>query len=101
MARQEKSNIISRAYFRNVIGALLVFDLTDLSPFDAMSKWLEELHTNCVPNVYILVVVKRRTLGRGARQGPGEPQDKNEAKGFLTQSRIETGNRALRPVVSM
>jgi GTPase SAR1 family protein len=36
----------------------LVFDLTDLSPFDTMSKWFEEPWSNCVLNIYILVVLK-------------------------------------------
>jgi hypothetical protein len=101
MARQEKFKAISRAYFRNAVRAVLVFDLTDLSPFNAMSKWLGELHSNCVPSVYILVIVRPRTSGRGARQGPGEPQNKNEVKGFFTQARTETGNCPLRPVASM
>jgi small GTP-binding protein len=58
-AGQEKFRAISRAYFRNAVGAVLVFDVTDVSTFDALSEWLEELHSNCVPNVYILVVANK------------------------------------------
>jgi GTPase SAR1 family protein len=57
MTGQEKFKAISRAYFRNAVSAVLVFDAPDLSSFDAMSMWLEELQGNCVPNVYIIFVV--------------------------------------------
>jgi GTPase SAR1 family protein len=42
MPGQEKFKAISRAYCRNVVDVGFAFVLTDLNPFDAMSKWLED-----------------------------------------------------------
>jgi hypothetical protein len=58
MAGQKNVKAISRANFGSAIGAVFVFDLTDLSPFNAIPKWLEGLQGNGVPNIYILVLIK-------------------------------------------
>jgi small GTP-binding protein len=39
-AGQERFRSISKSYFRNAVGAVLVYDLTNLSSFDDLSDWL-------------------------------------------------------------
>ena len=42
-AGQERFRSVSRGYFRNAVGALVVFDLTSRESFDKVSSWLEDL----------------------------------------------------------
>ncbi len=43
LAGQEKYNVIRSMYFQGCVGAMLVFDLTRLSTFEAIeSKWLKD-----------------------------------------------------------
>jgi small GTP-binding protein len=55
-AGQEKFRSVSKAYFRNAVGAVLVFSLTDRTSFDALDSWLNDIHTLCSPNTAVLVV---------------------------------------------
>jgi small GTP-binding protein len=55
-AGQERFRSISRSYFRNAVGAILVYDVTSLSSFDDLIMWLNDLQNLCMPNAYILLV---------------------------------------------
>jgi small GTP-binding protein len=55
-AGQERFRSMAKAYVRNAVGALLVFDLTNRESFDELSKWIVDLHNLCVPNAYIIFV---------------------------------------------
>jgi small GTP-binding protein len=55
-AGQERFRSISRSYFRNAVGAVLVYDVTSLSSFDDLVMWLTDLQNLCMPNAYILLV---------------------------------------------
>ncbi|OHT15573.1 Ras-related protein Rab11D [Tritrichomonas foetus] len=55
-AGQEKFKSVSKAYFRNAVGAVLVFSLTDRKSFEALDDWLNDLQSLCIPNAVILLV---------------------------------------------
>jgi small GTP-binding protein len=55
-AGQERFRSVSKAYFRNALGAVLVFDLTSKASFDELSMWINDLNTLCSPNAYIILV---------------------------------------------
>lgn len=55
-AGQERFRSISKSYFRNAVGALLVFDITKMSSFDQLTEWLNDLETLCLPNAHIILI---------------------------------------------
>jgi small GTP-binding protein len=55
-AGQERFRSVSKAYFRNALGAILVFDLTSKTSFDELAVWVNDLNTLCSPHAYIILV---------------------------------------------
>ncbi|OHS99523.1 Ras family protein [Tritrichomonas foetus] len=55
-AGQERFRSISKSYFRNAVGAILVYDITNMQSFDQLTDWLNDLQTLCSPNAYIILV---------------------------------------------
>ncbi len=43
-AGQERYRSITKAYYKDAVGALLVYDITKLSSFQNVGKWMQELH---------------------------------------------------------
>ena len=61
-AGQERYRSISRSYFRNAVGALLVYDITNTDSFNELIDWLNDLQTLCSPNAYILLIGNKSDL---------------------------------------
>jgi small GTP-binding protein len=61
-AGQERFRSVSKAYFRNAIGAVLVFDLTQKPSFDELNTWINDLNALCAPNAYIILVGNKTDL---------------------------------------
>lgn len=55
-AGQERFRSVSKAYFRNSVGAILVFSLDDQQSFQDLDSWLNDLHSLSTPNAVILLV---------------------------------------------
>jgi small GTP-binding protein len=55
-AGQERFRSVSKAYFRDAVGALLVYAFNDQQSFDDLALWLTELQTLCAPNAVILLI---------------------------------------------
>ncbi|EAX96787.1 Ras family protein [Trichomonas vaginalis G3] len=55
-AGQERFRSVSKAYFRNAVGAILVFSLDDAQSFSELDGWLNDLHALSTPNAVILLV---------------------------------------------
>jgi len=53
---QERYGNMTRVYYREAVGALVVFDVTRASTFDAVLKWKDDLNskvsTNCPSEEY-------------------------------------------------
>ena len=55
-AGSERFRAINRSFFRNALGVITVYDVTDRASFKKVSSWLEEIEVNCdKPPVIILV----------------------------------------------
>lgn len=55
-AGQERFRSIAKAYYRNAVGVILVFDITERKSFDDLSTWLNDVHTLCDPNAVIQLI---------------------------------------------
>ncbi|VDO03680.1 unnamed protein product [Rodentolepis nana] len=55
-AGQEKFKSITRSYYRNAVGALLIFDITNRDSFEHIMGWYEDAANNmkCQPPMFIL-----------------------------------------------
>jgi small GTP-binding protein len=61
-AGQERFRSIAKAYYRNAVGVILVFDITDRKSFDDLSSWLNDVHTLCDPNAVIQLIGNKTDL---------------------------------------
>jgi small GTP-binding protein len=61
-AGQERFRSISKSYFRNAVGAVLVYDITKMQSFDRVGTWLNDLQSLAAPNAYILLVGNKADL---------------------------------------
>ena len=55
-AGQERFRSIAKAYFRNAVGVLLVYDITERKTFDDLSTWLNDVRALCDPNVVVQMI---------------------------------------------
>jgi small GTP-binding protein len=82
-AGQERFRSIAKSYFRNAVGAVLVYDITNMSSFDELSEWLNDLHLLAAPNAYILLVGNKSDLEKDRQVGVDLIKD------FVTQHHLE------------
>lgn len=61
-AGQERFKSVSRAYFRNAVGAILVFALDQRSSFLELDSWLDDLHKLAAPNAAVVLVGNKSDL---------------------------------------
>ncbi|CAD8062438.1 unnamed protein product [Paramecium sonneborni] len=61
-AGQESFSSMIRAYYRNAIGCVLVFDLTDRKSFEALIKWHNEVLTCTGNDIQIIIVGNKNDL---------------------------------------
>lgn len=55
-AGQERYRAITNAYYRNAVGALLVYDITKPQSFHNIEKWFSELREHAEYNIVVLLV---------------------------------------------
>lgn len=61
-AGQEKFQSISKAYYRNSVGILLVYDITNRKSFDQLNLWVNEAQRLCDPNAVIHLIGNKADL---------------------------------------
>jgi small GTP-binding protein len=61
-AGQERFKSIARADYRNAVGVILVFDITDQASFDDLSVWLNDVQALCNANAVIQLIGNKRDL---------------------------------------
>jgi small GTP-binding protein len=81
-AGQERFRSVSKAYFRNAIGAVLVFDLTQKPTFDEVNTWLNDLNSLCAPNAYIIMVGNKSDLRDERAVSAGEADEASKRYGL-------------------
>lgn len=93
-AGQEKFRSVSKAYFRNAVGALLVFSYTDLSSFDELDTWLNDLQVLSIPNAVILLVANKTDLkeSQAVSSSDAEAYAERNGIGFIETSALNSTN---------
>ncbi|KAI4878757.1 hypothetical protein NFI96_028757 [Prochilodus magdalenae] len=56
-AGQERFRSITRAYYRNSVGGLLLFDITNRRSFQNVHEWLEEARSHVQPHSIVFLLV--------------------------------------------
>ena len=79
-AGQERFRSVSKAYFRNAVGAVLVFDITEKQSFDELNMWINDLNTLCAPNAYIILVGNK--TDRAEERAVSESEAQETAKRY-------------------
>ncbi|OHT17392.1 Ras family protein [Tritrichomonas foetus] len=93
-AGQEKFRSVSRAYFRNAVGALLVFSYTDQTSFEELDSWLNDLQVLSIPNAVILLVGNKTDLTDSRTVSAGDAEAYAERNGidFIETSALAATN---------
>lgn len=71
-AGQERYRSITKSYYRNVAGCMLIFDMTNQRSFDAMTSWLDEARMCADPYEPVFVLVATKMDLDAQRQVPRE-----------------------------
>ena len=61
-AGQEKYRSVGKAYYRNAIGVLLVFSLTDHVSFEKLDEWITDVSQYCHPKANMILVGNKSDL---------------------------------------
>ncbi len=61
-AGQESFRSITRSYYRDAAGALLVYDITRRESFNHLTRWLEEARQNGNPNMAVMLIGNKSDL---------------------------------------
>ncbi|KAK2421934.1 ras-related protein RABA1f [Trifolium repens] len=75
-AGQERFRAITSSYYRGALGAMLVYDITRISTFVNIKKWLHELREFGNENMVIILVANKSDLSQSREV------EKEEGKGF-------------------
>ena len=59
---QEKYRNLTRQYYHDCHGAIIVFDITKKDSFDVIQKWIDELRSNGPKNIVIIIVGNKSDL---------------------------------------
>ncbi|KAG0707901.1 GTPase [Suillus ampliporus] len=80
-AGQERYRATTPAYYRGVVGALLVYDITKHATYVNVTRWLKELRDHTDSNIVIMLVGNKSDL-KHLRAVP------TEAKSFATENEL-------------
>ena len=68
-AGQERYRAITSVYYRQAVGALVVYDITKKPTFENLEKWLKELRQHADPNVCVMIVGNKTDLRAKSTRG--------------------------------
>jgi Ras-related protein Rab-2A len=87
-AGEEAFQSITKNYYKNAIGALLVYDITKKSSFDHLKNWLDNIRENSSRNIKIILIGNKTDLEdkREVTFEEGEEFAKNNGLFFLETS---------------
>jgi small GTP-binding protein len=67
-AGQESFRSIIRCYYRNSMGAILVYDISNINSFNNIKFWLEEINNYTNSNISIILVGNKSDLNDNERK---------------------------------
>ncbi|XP_064937545.1 ras-related protein RABB1c-like [Musa acuminata AAA Group] len=79
---QETFRSITRSYYRDSAGALLVYDITRRETFNHLASWLEDLSEHAGANVTIMLIGNKCDLARRRAVGTEEGEQFAEDHGL-------------------
>lgn len=93
-AGQERFRSIAKAYFRNAVGVILVFDITERKTFEEVNMWLNDVHSLCDPAAAVLLVGNKSDLedSRVITLAEAENFAKNHQLTYLETSALNGSN---------
>ncbi|KAJ0397928.1 hypothetical protein P43SY_006050 [Pythium insidiosum] len=53
---QERFQSLTAAYYRNAVGAMVVYDITNRATFESATKWLAQIHEHCHESLVTILV---------------------------------------------
>ncbi|KAK9478451.1 P-loop containing nucleoside triphosphate hydrolase protein [Lipomyces japonicus] len=95
-AGQEHYRAVTRSYFRNATGCLLVYDVTRRDTFLHVQEWLADLRAQADPEICVLLVGNKCDLSDTQRQvSVQEAREWAAANGLLdfVETSAKTGDR--------
>uniref|UniRef100_H3DLJ6 RAB39B, member RAS onco family n=1 Tax=Tetraodon nigroviridis TaxID=99883 RepID=H3DLJ6_TETNG len=75
-AGQERFRSITRAYYRNSVGGLLLFDITNRRSFQNVHNWLEEAQSHVQPHHIVFLLVGHKCDLEALRQVPRQEAER-------------------------
>lgn len=82
-AGQERFRSIAKAYYRNAVGVILVFDITERKSFDDLTTWLNDVHSLCDQNAVVILIGNKADLSNR------RSVTLNEAESFAAQQHMK------------
>ena len=61
-AGQERFSTITKSYYRNTCGVVIVFDLTNKESFNSIPKWINNIEDNCDSTVQKILIGNKSDL---------------------------------------
>ncbi|GKF04098.1 Ras-related protein RabA2a, partial [Tanacetum coccineum] len=91
---QERYRVITSAYYRGALGALLVYDVTKPTTFDNVSRWLKELRDHADTNIVIMLIGNKTDLKhlRGVSTEDAQTFAEKEGLSFIEMCALEAIN---------
>ena len=83
-AGQESFRAITRSFYRNANGVVLMYDLTLLESFENLEDWLREIRLNSDPDAVVFLVGNMLDLADEERQ-----VSKEAAENFVKEKKID------------
>jgi small GTP-binding protein len=82
-AGQERFRSIAKAYYRNAVGVIAVYDLIDRKSFDELSGWMTDIHALCDANAVVQLIGNKADMASYRRISV------QEAETFAAQHHIK------------
>lgn len=90
-AGAENFRSITRAYYKGVTAALIVYDITSRDSFNSVSFWVNELQENADSNVVKIIVGNKADLQREVSEAEGR-ELANKAKCLFIETSAYSGS---------
>ena len=82
-AGQENFRSITRAYYKNSVCALVVYDISSRESFNNVSSWIDDCRNQSPKTIYMVLVGNKEDLSERRQVSFEEGQELAESKGML------------------
>jgi small GTP-binding protein len=92
-AGQEQYRSVSKIYYRNAVGVVLVCSYTDYSSFEHLECWLKDAKSLCHPNAKMILVANKSDLTEEKKVTTGEVNNLAQSLGIeFIETSAKTGD---------